>query len=53
MYSPPHTSDTVLLLQGTEDKVVPPNQAELMHRALLAKGIPTALKMYPGQYMHM
>lgn len=34
----------VLLLQGDEDKIVPPNQAETMHSALLAKGIPTALK---------
>lgn len=39
----------VLLLQGTEDKIVPPNQAELMHKVLLDKGIPTALKMYEGE----
>jgi dipeptidyl aminopeptidase/acylaminoacyl peptidase len=39
----------ILLLQGDEDKIVPPNQAELMHKALLAKGIPTALKMYVGE----
>ena len=39
----------ILLLQGDEDKIVPPNQAELMHRALLEKGIPTALKMYEGE----
>jgi dipeptidyl aminopeptidase/acylaminoacyl peptidase len=39
----------VLLLQGDEDKIVPPNQAETMHAALKAKGIPTALKMYEGE----
>ena len=39
----------ILLLQGDEDKIVPPNQAEMMHEALLKKGIPTALKMYKGE----
>jgi dipeptidyl aminopeptidase/acylaminoacyl peptidase len=39
----------ILLLQGDEDKIVPPNQAELMHEALLAKGLPCALKMYEGE----
>jgi len=39
----------ILLLQGDEDKVVPPNQAEEMHKALLAKGLPCALKMYVGE----
>jgi len=39
----------ILLLQGDEDKIVPPNQAELMHEALLKKGIPTALKIYKGE----
>lgn len=33
----------LLLLQGSEDKVVPPNQAELMADALRRKGIPHAL----------
>ena len=39
----------ILLLQGDEDKVVPPNQAELMHKALLDKQLPCALKMYKGE----
>jgi len=39
----------ILLLQGAEDKIVPPNQAEMMHDALLKKGIPCALKMYEGE----
>ena len=36
----------ILSLQGDEDKIVPPNQAEKMHEALLKKGIPNALRMY-------
>mmetsp|Transcript_40263 Transcript_40263/g.85760 ORF Transcript_40263/g.85760 Transcript_40263/m.85760 type:complete len:715 (-) Transcript_40263:131-2275(-) len=51
--SPIESVDTlncpILLLQGAEDKVVPPNQAEMMHEALLKKGIPTCLKMYEGE----
>ena len=39
----------ILLLQGDEDKVVPPNQAETMHAAMLAKGLPCALKIYEGE----
>jgi dipeptidyl aminopeptidase/acylaminoacyl peptidase len=39
----------ILLLQGDEDKVVPPNQAETMHTTLLNKGIATCIKMYKGE----
>jgi len=39
----------ILLLQGDEDKIVPPNQATLMHEALLRKGLPCALKLYKGE----
>jgi len=39
----------ILILQGAEDKVVPPNQARMMHDALLKKGIPTCLKIYEGE----
>jgi dipeptidyl aminopeptidase/acylaminoacyl peptidase len=39
----------ILLLQGDEDKIVPPNQAEMMHEALLKKGIPTCIKIYKGE----
>jgi dipeptidyl aminopeptidase/acylaminoacyl peptidase len=51
--SPIESIDTlscpILLLQGVEDKIVPPNQAIMMHEALLNKGIPTALKLYEGE----
>lgn len=39
----------ILLLQGAEDKIVPPNQAELMFDAVKAKGLPCALKIYEGE----
>eukprot|EP00558_Chaetoceros_sp_UNC1202_P004882 CAMPEP_0197246174 /NCGR_PEP_ID=MMETSP1429-20130617/10709_1 /TAXON_ID=49237 /ORGANISM="Chaetoceros sp., Strain UNC1202" /LENGTH=698 /DNA_ID=CAMNT_0042706785 /DNA_START=89 /DNA_END=2185 /DNA_ORIENTATION=- len=51
--SPIESVDTlncpILLLQGKEDKVVPPNQAIKMHEALLKKNIPTCLKIYEGE----
>jgi len=39
----------ILLLQGTEDKVVPPNQAETFAAAAHEKGLPVALIMYEGE----
>ena len=39
----------MLFLHGDEDKIVPPNQAETMHAALVKKGVPTALRMYEGE----
>ena len=39
----------LILFQGTEDKVVPPNQAEMMYDAVKAKGIPVALILYEGE----
>ncbi|SDT28560.1 S9 family peptidase [Microlunatus soli] len=39
----------ILLTQGTEDKVVPPNQAETFAAAARAKGLPVALIMYAGE----
>lgn len=51
--SPVHHVDQlsapILLLQGADDKVVPPNQAEAMAAAARAKGLPVALITFPGE----
>ncbi|HVQ40413.1 MAG TPA: prolyl oligopeptidase family serine peptidase [Pyrinomonadaceae bacterium] len=39
----------VIFFQGLEDKVVPPNQAEMMVEALRAKGIPVAYLPFEGE----
>ncbi|MEP7059435.1 MAG: S9 family peptidase, partial [Actinomycetota bacterium] len=39
----------VLLLQGAEDEVVPPAQAEIMVEALKAKGLPYAYLSFEGE----
>ncbi len=39
----------VIFFQGLEDKIVPPNQAELMYEALKKKGIYTELVLYEGE----
>lgn len=39
----------VLLLQGLDDKVVPPNQAHMTADALREKGLPVALVLFEGE----
>jgi len=39
----------VIFFQGTEDKVVPPNQAETMVEALRLKGVPVAYLAFAGE----
>jgi len=39
----------VLLLQGAEDKIVPPSQAEMFRDALARKGIPYAYLLFEGE----
>ena len=51
--SPIHFADRlscpVIFFQGLEDRVVPPNQAELMVDALRAKGLPVAYVPFEGE----
>ncbi|HEX8138367.1 MAG TPA: S9 family peptidase [Pyrinomonadaceae bacterium] len=51
--SPIHFADRlscpVIFFQGLEDKVVPPNQAEMMVEALKAKGVPVAYVAFEGE----
>ncbi|UCC52209.1 MAG: S9 family peptidase [Anaerolineaceae bacterium] len=51
--SPIHSTDQIncplILFQGLEDRVVPPNQAEMMFEAVKAKGIPVAYLPFPGE----
>jgi dipeptidyl aminopeptidase/acylaminoacyl peptidase len=42
-------SSALILFQGTEDKVVPPNQSEMMANAVRKKGLPVAYLTYPGE----
>ncbi len=51
--SPIHHIDSIdaplLLLHGEDDKVVPPDQARLMERALRERGRTVELHLYPGE----
>jgi dipeptidyl aminopeptidase/acylaminoacyl peptidase len=51
--SPIHSVDMIstpmLLLQGSEDEVVPPSQAEVMVQALRRKGLPYAHVLFEGE----
>jgi dipeptidyl aminopeptidase/acylaminoacyl peptidase len=51
--SPIHFTDQlscpVIFFQGLDDKVVPPNQAEMMVAALRAKGLPVAYVPFEGE----
>jgi dipeptidyl aminopeptidase/acylaminoacyl peptidase len=39
----------LLLLQGLDDRVVPPNQSEMIFEALKSRGIPTAYLAFEGE----
>lgn len=39
----------MLILQGADDRVVPVAQAERMAQAVRGKGLPVALRIYPGE----
>jgi dipeptidyl aminopeptidase/acylaminoacyl peptidase len=39
----------LLLLQGLDDPVVPPNQSEMIYEALKDRGVPTAYVAFEGE----
>jgi dipeptidyl aminopeptidase/acylaminoacyl peptidase len=51
--SPIHYIDRLscplILFQGDEDKIVPPNQAEMMFEGVRAKGLPVAYLLFRGE----
>ena len=49
IYHTDKLSCPILILQGEDDKVVPPNQAEMMVEALKEKNIPYAYRLYKGE----
>jgi dipeptidyl aminopeptidase/acylaminoacyl peptidase len=44
-----HLSAPILLLQGVDDMVVPPQQAEMLAAAARRRGLPVALIMFEGE----
>ncbi|XHX77145.1 MAG: S9 family peptidase [Stenomitos frigidus ULC029] len=49
LYATDRLSCPVIFFQGDEDKVVPPNQAEMMVDALRAKKLPVAYVLFAGE----
>lgn len=49
IHFPEKLSCPVIFFQGTEDKIVPPNQARMMFDALRSRGLPTALVEFEGE----
>ena len=51
--SPIHFVDRIacplILLQGLDDRVVPPNQSELMYQAVVRRGLPAAYVEFEGE----
>jgi dipeptidyl aminopeptidase/acylaminoacyl peptidase len=42
-------TEPLILFQGSEDTVVPPNQAEKMYEAMAARGLPVALVVFASE----
>jgi dipeptidyl aminopeptidase/acylaminoacyl peptidase len=49
IYHVDRIANPLILFQGLDDKVVPPEQAELMYRALRDRGVPVAYLPFEGE----
>ncbi|MFW5771780.1 MAG: S9 family peptidase [Phototrophicaceae bacterium] len=49
LYHAEHITDPVILFQGAEDVVVPPNQSERIVASLRARGVPHEYHLYEGE----
>jgi dipeptidyl aminopeptidase/acylaminoacyl peptidase len=49
LYAIEHLNCPVIFFQGLEDKVVPPNQAELIVASLKKRGVPVAFLAFAGE----
>jgi dipeptidyl aminopeptidase/acylaminoacyl peptidase len=49
IYHTDQLSCPMILFQGLEDKIVPPNQSESMYEAVKAKGLPVAYLAFEGE----
>ena len=49
LYHAEQISCPVIFFQGGKDKIVPPNQAEVMYKALFKKGLKTEMVLYPEE----
>lgn len=49
LYHPHLLSKPIIFFQGMDDKVVPPNQAEMLFDILKKRNIPTELVLYEGE----
>jgi dipeptidyl aminopeptidase/acylaminoacyl peptidase len=49
IYHADQIRDPLAIFQGTEDKVVPPNQNEQIVAVLRQKGVPHIYRLYPGE----
>jgi dipeptidyl aminopeptidase/acylaminoacyl peptidase len=49
IYHTERISCPMILFQGLEDEIVPPNQAEMMYSAVNAKGLPVAYLSFEGE----
>jgi dipeptidyl aminopeptidase/acylaminoacyl peptidase len=49
LYHVQNLSCPLILFQGDEDRIVPPNQSELIYQAARAKGLPVAYLLFQGE----